>query len=224
MLFNDLTRTATPPEVAWTVIGLVALLVNLGLTRNAWQDYAALIRLDKNGARRIAARTAVTIQAGLTAPQAIAVTIGVIAMLTPPTNPGKPIAPPVLMVMFGLIAIEIILVWVGLYTHVRRRLLLNYLNGLEESAGATRHAEAMTELVHNTELTTEARDGVQDAYHVANNLNSRMLEVQQDIAATNLSAGDAATAAKQSTDKLRDLMEKLEGERVDRAEDEKGGC
>lgn len=205
----DIAMTATYPEVAWTAIGLVALVVNAGLTRNAWQDYTALIRLDKNGARRIAARTAVAIQAGLTAPQAIAVIIGVTAMLTPPANPGRAISLPLLIITYGLILNELILVGVAIYTHVGRRVLLNYLDGTEESAGASRHAETMAELVHNTEVSTEARDGALESFHAANDVNNRIIGVQKDIAETNRIAGESAES-------LHEYMEKLEAERKER--------
>lgn len=209
MPFADIRQTASIAEIAWTAIGIVALIVNLGLTWNARGDYAALTRLGQNGGRKIAARTALVIQAGLTAPQVVAVAIGVLALLSPPTNGATPTTRTTLILTIGLILNELILVWVALYTHLRRRLLLGYLDKQEDTAGAARHEEAMTELLHNTEVSTEARDGALESFHAANNLNIK-------IAETNRVAGEASAAAMESTDKLYDLMERLEGERKDR--------
>jgi len=82
---------------------------------------------------------------------------------------------------------------------------------LAKNADELRHDTQMTELLHNTEVTTEARDGALEAFHSANSANVK-------IAETNKVAGEAATAAKESTDKLHELMEKLEGERKEREE------
>ncbi len=84
---------------------------------------------------------------------------------------------------------------------------------LARGADELRHETQMTELLHNTEVTTEARDGALEAFHSANSANIK-------IAETNKVAGEAATAAKESTDKLHELMEKLEGERKERED----GC
>ncbi len=70
---------------------------------------------------------------------------------------------------------------------------------------AARHAETMTELVHNTALTTEARDGAQDAYHAA-------IQVQERIAETNRVAREASEAAGASADALREYLERKDRE------------
>jgi len=209
MFTIDLARTASPQEIAWTTVGLLALIVNAGLTLNARRDYRALIRLGRNGALKIAAKTAVIVQAGLTLPQVIAVFIGVVAMLTPPAVPTVPLTRTGIVVTLGLIGIEVVLVGVGLYTQIRRLKLLAYLNRTEQTAETTRHEETMTELVHNTEVSTEARDGALESFHAADNLNEKILNVQQEIAETNRVAGAAS-------EHLHDYMQQLESERKER--------
>lgn len=209
MPFGDIRQTASVAEVAWTTIGLVALVVNLGLTWNAARDYRALTSLGRNGGRKIAAQTALTIQAGLTAPQVVAVAIGVLAMLNPPANPDKPVPLVALILTLGLILNEAILVWVGLYTHFRRVKLLGYLDRQEQTAGEARHVESMAELTHNTQISTEARDGALDAFHTADNMNLKLLKVQQEIAEINQAAG-------RSADALRELLEEQENGRATR--------
>jgi len=75
-----------------------------------------------------------------------------------------------------------------------------------------RHDTQMTELVHNTEISTEARDGALDAYHTANNMNEKLLRVQQEIAETNRAAG-------RSADALRALLEEQESGRSNRQDE-----
>lgn len=194
-----LSDTASVAEVAWTIIGTIGLLINLSLAWQAWRDYRALIRLGKNGSRKIAARTAVGIQSGLALPQLIAVVIGVASMLTPPANPDIPVPPAVVAITVGLVVNEAILVAVGALTHIGRIRLLAYLDRTEESAGAARHAETMAELEHNTEISTEARDGAIDAFRAANAVNIK-------IAETNTVAGEASRQSGEEARKLREYL------------------
>lgn len=205
-MYIDLRETASPPEVLWTIIGVVALGINLWLLRDVWLDARALDRLGQNGAKKIAVMTAIGIQVGLTLPQVIAVVIGVVSLLVPPSNPHAIVTTPLVIVTVGILLIEIILTLVALFTRVRRTQLLDYLAVNEREANSRRHAETMVELVHNTALTAEAKDAA--------------ISANVKIAATNKVAGEAATAATQSADKLRELMEKLERERAERKEDE----
>ncbi len=202
-------ETASFPEAVWSIASAVGLFVFLGLTWQAWRDYSALMRLGRNGGRKIAAWTAIGIQGGLVATQAIAVAIGIMGGSLPPDVPVRPATTTETLMTLGLIASEAILVGVGVLTHVGRVRLLSYLEGAKESENVAQHAETMTELVHNTAVTTAARDGAQEAYRAADNINAKILDVQQEIAETNRVAGDAA-------EQLHDYMHQLEGERKDR--------
>jgi len=196
-------------DVVWGISGIVGLLVFLGLAWQSWRDYRALLRLGQNGGRKIAAWTAIGIQGGLATTQALAVAIGVLRGAIPPAIPLKPATTTETLITLGLIVSEIVLVSVGVLTHVGRVRLLSYLEGVRESEDAARHAETMAELVHNTEVTTEARDGAQDAYHAANNFNAKLSDVQQDIAETN-------RVAEEVSEQLHKYSQQLEGERKDR--------
>ena len=190
---------------------MVGLLVFLGLTWQAWRDYSALIRLGRNGGRKIAAVTAIGIQVGLATTQAIAVAIGVLRGALPPAVPLKPATTTETLITLGLIASEAILVGVGILTHVGRVRLLSYLEGSREPEEVTQHAETMAELVHNTEVTTEARDGAQDAFHAANNFNAKLSDVQQKIAETN-------RVAEEVSEQLHEYTQQLEGKPKEREE------
>jgi len=212
-VYIDLRETASPPEVLWTLIGVVALAINLWLLRDVWLDARALNRLGQNGAKKIAVMTAIGIQVGLTLPQVIAVAIGIVSLLVPPSSPHAIVTAPLVIVTVGILLIEIILTLVALFTRVRRTRLLDYMESSESDTIAMRHAETMGELVHITEVTTEARDGAQ---YAANSLNEMIMSVQEDIAATNKVAATAAAAAMENTDRLRELVERLERERSTR--------
>lgn len=164
MTLDNLLETASPPEVLWTLIGLLALVFNLWLLRDAWLDARLLERRGQNGAKKIAARTAIGVQLGLTVPQAIAVVIGVISLLVPPSNPDTPVTAPLVVVTVGIMLIEISLTLVAVFTRVRRAQLLAYLESTERDANSQRHAETMAELSHNTAITTEARDTAQQTH------------------------------------------------------------
>lgn len=213
-MFPDLRETANAPEILWTLTGALALIINLWLLHDVRLDARALDRRGQNGAKRIAVQTAIGIQAGLTLPQVIAVVIGVLSMLTPPENPARPVTTTLVVVTVGILLIEIILTGVALFTRVRRTQLLDYLEAGERETNTLRHVETMAELTHNTEVTTEAREGAQDAYRAANAVNLKVAE-------SNKIAGEASAAAMQSTDNLRKLMERLEGERKQREGDDR---
>jgi len=174
-------ETTSIADVAWAISSAVGLLVFVGLTWQAWRDYSALIRLGKNGGRKIAAWTAIGIQGGLAATQAIAVAIGVLRGAIPPAAPLKPATTTETLITVGLIASEVVLVGVGILTHVGRVRLLRYLEGVRESEDAARHAETMKELVHNTEVTTEARDGAQEANRAADEVAEQLHEYMQQL-------------------------------------------
>lgn len=164
MTIDDLLETASPPEVIWTLIGLMALGINFWLLRDAWFDARILDRLGQNGAKKIAVRTAIGIQLGLTLPQAIAVTIGVVSLLIPPANPNAPVTTPLVIVTVGILLIEASLTLVALFTRVRRAQLLAYLESTERDVNGLRHAETMAELSHNTDVSTAARDAAQQTH------------------------------------------------------------
>ena len=211
-------ETASIADAVWAISSAVGLLVFVGLTWQAWRDYSALIRLGRNGGRKIAAWTAIGIQGGLATTQAIAVAIGVLRGVLPPAVPLKPATTTETLITVGLIASEALLVGVGVLTHVGRVRLLNYLESVKGQEGttqhaesATQHAETMKELVHNTEVTTEARDGAQDAYHAANNFNAKLTDVQQEIAETN-------RVAEEVSEQLHKYTQQLEGKPKEREE------
>lgn len=174
-------ETTSIADVAWAISSAVGLLVFVGLTWQAWRDYSALIRLGRNGGRKIAAWTAIGIQGGLASTQAIAVAIGVLRGALPPAAPLKPATTTETLITLGLIMSEAVLVGVGLLTHVGRVRLLNYLEGTREAESPTQHAETMKELVHNTEVTTEARDGAQEANRVADEVSEQLHEYMQQL-------------------------------------------
>ncbi len=163
-MFPDLRETANTPEMLWTLTGVLALMINLWLLRDVQLDARALERRGQNGAKRIAVRTAIGIQAGLTVSQVIAVVIGVLSMLTPPENPARPVTTTLVVVTVGIVLIEASLTLVALFTRVRRAQLLAYLEGAERDPNSQRHVETMAELSHNTEITTEARDAAQQTH------------------------------------------------------------
>mgnify|MGYP000331820191 CR=1 FL=1 len=204
---------ASAIEVLWTALGLLALAVNLVLLSRAVGNLRALDALGQNGGRRLSAWTAIGIQIGLTLPQAVTVAIGVAVLRLPPTK-----APTLAgaIVGGGLVANEAILAAVAVYALARWHILDRYFDARAgaaaseaEAVAETRHTETMVELTHNTEITTEARDGAIEAFHAANELNSK-------IAETNRVAGEAAAAAMESTDKLRVVLERQERERTAR--------
>jgi len=161
----------------WAISSAIGLIVFLGLCWQAWRDYRALARLGQNGGRKIAAVTAIGIQGGLAATQAIAVAIGVLRGVLPPAVPLKPETTMETLVTLALIVSEIILVGVGILTHVGRVRLLSHLEDAKESENAARHAETMTELMHNTEVTTQARDGAQET---AEQLHEYMQQLESE--------------------------------------------
>lgn len=126
--------TATTPEILWTGIGLLALLMNLWLLWDAVRDMRALATSGRNGARRIVARTSAVVQFGLAAPQGIAVLLGVIAMLAPTRNPNSATTRATVIIIAGLILNQVIALAVALYSRWRRVRLLAYLNDHEEHA------------------------------------------------------------------------------------------
>jgi len=163
-VYIDLIETVSPPEVLWTLTGVLALCINLWLLRDVQLDARALDRRGQDGAKKIAVRTAIGIQAGLTAPQVIAVVIGVISMLTPPDNPAAPVTPLLVVVTVGIVTIEALLTLVALFTRVRRTQLLDYLESGGRDVNGSQHAETMAELSHNTDVSTEARDAAQQTH------------------------------------------------------------
>jgi len=204
-------ETASIADAVWAIASAVGLLVFVGLTWQAWRDYKALIRLGRNGGRKIAAWTAIGIQGGLATTQAIAVAIGLLRGVLPPVVPLKPATTTETLITLGLIVSEALLVGVGVLTHVGRVRLLNYLAGANEPEGDTQHDETMKELIHNTEVTTEARDGAQDAYRAANNFNAKLTDVQQEIAETN-------RVAEEVSEQLHKYTQQLEGKPKEREE------
>ncbi len=163
-MFGNLRETANPPELLWTLTGVLALMINLWLLRDVQLDARALDRRGQNGAKRIAVRTAIGIQAGLTLPQVIAVVIGVLSMVTPPENPARPVTTTLVVVTVGIVLIEASLTLVALFTRVRRAQLLAYLESTERDVNHSHHAETMAELSHNTDVSTEARDAAQQTH------------------------------------------------------------
>jgi len=193
-------------------------MIFLGLTWQAARDYLAVSRVGQDGGRKIAAWTAIGIQGGLTATQAIAVGIGVAAGSIPPAVPVSPVTTTEATVALGLVVRQMVLVSVGILTHVGRVRLLNYLESVKGQEGTTQHAESaaqhaetMEELVHNTEVTTEARDGAQHAYDAANNFNAKLTDVQQEIAETN-------RVAEEVSEQLHKYTQQLEGKPKEREE------
>lgn len=184
-MFPDLRATTSPPELLWTLAGLVALGINLWLLRDVWLDARALDRKHQNGAKKIAVRTAIGIQAGLTVSQVIAVVIGVFLILTPPENPARPTTAELVAVTVGILLIEAILTGVALFTRVRRTQLLDYLESSEREANEVRHAETMVEFRHNTDISTEARDAAQQTHH------ELMMAIRENTAVT-IAARDEA--------------------------------
>lgn len=212
-MFDDLGHTASLAEIAWTALAAIAATINVWLLADAARDVRAVRRAAQNGARRIAGHTALGIQIGLTLPQVLALCLGLIALDLPPSMRTGDDARAATILVLGLTLNQLILAGVGVFMRIRRALLLAYLERRDRQVitvvGAERHAESMAELVHNTEITTEARDGALEAYHAANDVNNRIIGVQQEIAATNEVAGKAASS-------LKEYMEKLETERQDR--------
>lgn len=205
-------------ELLWTALGLVALLVNVILLARAIGNLRALDALGQNGGRRLSAWTAIGIQAGLTLTQTVMVATGISAARLPPTYSvaGN-------IVGGGLVVNEAIMVAVAVYALTRWHILDRYFDARAtvapsraEAVAQTRHSETMAELEHNTDITTEARDGALEAFGAANSVNAKIIAVQQEIAATNKVAGEAATAAMESTDKLRAVLERQERERTAR--------
>lgn len=205
-----LTETASPLEVLWTLFGIVGLVMFGILAWRAYAALAALRRLGLNGGRKIAGKTVLVKQIALGASQVIVVATGIVQALAPPAKAGLPLPFPALVATLGIVGMELIIMGVGVFGLIRADVLDRYLaahdSGEQDATNQARHAETMTELTHNTEVTTEAME----AFHSANSANIK-------IAETNKVAGEAASAAIRSTDKLRDLMERLELERGERA-------
>ena len=202
-------EAASVTDAVWAISSAVGLLVFVGLTWQAWRDYVAVKPVAQNRGRKIAAVTAIGIQVGLTATQAIAVGIGVLRGVLPPVVPLKPATTTETLITLALITSEVVVVGVGILTHVGRVRLLAHLKEAREAQND--HAETMAELVHNTEVTTEARDDAQDAYRAANSVNEKILGVRQEIAETNRVAEEVA-------EQLHKYTQQLEGKPKEREE------
>ncbi len=217
-MYVDLRATASPPEVLWTLTGLLALGINLWLLRDALLDAHALERRGQNGAKKIAVRTAIGVQVGLTAAQVIVVAIGVISMLTPPDNPAAPVTPLLVVVTAGIVMIEALLTLVAFFTRVRRSQLLDYLESEIRETVSRRHAETMVELIHNTEVSTEARDGAQHAYKETDSINEKILAVHRQVLANNEAATEAARNLKEYMEGQEEVRHQRENDAEDRAD------
>ncbi len=204
-------ETASLVEILWVACGAVGVIA-FGIL--AWRAHAALRALrvlGLNGGRKIAGRTTLIKQLLLGATQVIVMATGIVGALSPDTATGTSTATAI--ATLGILVNEAIIMGVGIFGLIRGDVLDRYLAAHDATRGdaatIARHVETMAELTHNTEITTEARDGALEAFHAANEANVK-------IAETNRVAGEAAQAAAQSTDKLRGLMERLEHERKDR--------
>ncbi len=214
----DLRETASTPEVFWTLTGLLALEINLWLLRDAHLDARAIERRGQNGAKKIAVRTAIGILVGLSVPQVIAVAIGVVLMLTPPENPARPVTNTLIIVTVGMVLIEASLTIVAFFTRVRRTQLLDYLESEVRETVTQRHAETMVELVHNTEVSTEARDGAQHAYQETDSINEKILAVHKQVLANNEAATDVARSLKEYMEGQEEVRHQREDEAEHRAD------
>lgn len=208
-----LSETASLLEILWTMFGVVGLLMFGILTWRAYAALAALRRLGLNGGRKIAGQTVLIKQVALGTSQVIVVATGIIQALAPPAKVGLPQPFPAVVATLGIMGMELIIMGVGIFGLLRADVLDRYLaahdSDEQDTTNRERHAETMTELTHNTEITTEARDGAIEAYRAADAVN-------QQIAESNRVAGESNRVAGESAEALKEYMQKLEGERQDR--------
>ncbi len=148
-----LPANTTIAEALWTGIAAASFLVNGALLWIALGDLLDLHRRKCNGAKRIAAWTAVGVKGVLTLVQCIFLGLGLFLARRPPTNPGRPVSELAIVVSSGLIAAALLLAGLGVFMHVRRMQLLDYLAG--EEAKVARYEEVIEEL-HHISIVTEA--------------------------------------------------------------------
>lgn len=118
-----LMRTASPVEVLWTATTLIGLLAHLGGLSIALRDELARRRARVNGARQIAATTAIVHAAGRLLIAALYLGGGVIALLTPERDEPVERAG-VQLIMVALVIGNAILTALGIYDLEARRQLL----------------------------------------------------------------------------------------------------
>lgn len=211
---------AAPQEIIYLSVGLVAGTVNIILAIFAQGDLRDVFRRRLNGGMRIEAWTGLISQGALALQQLMSVTLGVLAVLSPPANPENPTTKLGIYFAIGFILKQFLAAFQGLFLLWRRNVLREYLEKEAEAIIATneqvaqqRHDESMSELVHNTEVTEDTnRISIAarlDTIERTNNINDRIVSVQRDIANTNRVAGEAA-------DKLREVIERHEEGRKER--------
>jgi hypothetical protein len=127
-------ETASTAELLWLGIGLVAGAVNTVLWIIAVRDLRAVYAMRQNGAKRIEAWTWFWAHLALVLTQAIAVGIGVFAVLSLPANPGRPNTTVGLVIVSGLIAKQVLNCTLGIFLILRRGKLDAYIDGRERTA------------------------------------------------------------------------------------------
>jgi hypothetical protein len=105
--FNDYV---TVPEILWTVLGLVGMVICLMNLRSARSSAKRYIALGQNGLGLMLAGARVRREAMRSVMAGVTVGIGVSAMLTPPANPDVPVSTLALLITGGLFLINLIIV------------------------------------------------------------------------------------------------------------------
>jgi len=207
----QIADTALPTQIIWIILGMIGAIATGIMALQAVATHRMLIRREINGARRIAAIINLIVQCELLVVQIIVIVTGGVSALIPAANPDITVSLPLIIVTFGIGGMEVVLVAVSLTGLAGWNALDQYLKGQERQERqeqdeatelASQHAETMVELVHNTEVSTEARDGALESLHQASEANVMAAE-------RNRVAGESAEA-------LHEYMKKLEGERQDR--------
>ncbi|MDQ3539963.1 MAG: hypothetical protein M3440_04685 [Chloroflexota bacterium] len=102
--------TATLPEIVWSLIAAVGLVVSILAVGYALQTLHYLQAVGVNGAREKWARNNVRSESIRLAIHSISMIIGIAAMSSLPINPDVPIPPLSAILSFGLILISLLIV------------------------------------------------------------------------------------------------------------------
>ena len=122
---DDLTATAAPLEVVWTIVTLIGLIVAARNTWNARQDLEVLRASGRNGLMRATQRTTLLIHGVITTSLLTKVLIGIMAMLSLPSmDPDGGASIAAMFAPFLMILSALALTFLSLYLNRNRRLML----------------------------------------------------------------------------------------------------
>jgi hypothetical protein len=106
---------ASPPEIAWTLVGLPGVWTCIRNARRARGDMGDADAEKMGGAVRLDLLRRVVTHRTLAFVQGVFVAAGVASMLAPPANPSVPVPRGLVFVSAGLLLGEMALTWLSIY-------------------------------------------------------------------------------------------------------------